>query len=199
MTGVIHNVARGTYRGGNLLTGLYSDGRSVCSRGRAISYLGPLLAVVMGIVHAAIAPVVDIGGVKPNLVLVSVVLVTVLIGFLPGITWAFVAGLTANLLVSDPLGSVPLGLLLVATLVAGGARLAGRAWIYPVIAAFGGSIVADIVTLVVGGLVSNAAVASVPADLVLAAAVLNAGLCGLLLVPARTVASRHVTDDAPAW
>lgn len=177
---------------------VYSSGRS-STWGRVISYLGPLLAVVTGIVHAAIAPVVVIGGVKPNLVLVSVILVTVLVGFLPGITWAFVAGVTANLLVSDPLGSMPLGMLLVAALVAGGARLAGRAWIYPVIAAFGGSILADVVTLVVGGLVTNAAVASVPLDLVLAAAVLNAAICGLLIIPARAIAARYATDDAPAW
>lgn len=150
-------------------------------------------------IHAAIAPVIVIGGVKPNIVLVSVVLVTVLVGFLPGITWAFVAGVTANLLVSDPLGSMPLGMLLVAALVAGGARLAGRAWIYPVIAAFGGSVLADVVTLVVGGLVTNATVASIPVDLVLAAAVLNAVICGALVIPARAIASRYVADDAPAW
>ena len=40
-------------------------------------------------------------------------LVTALLGFGPGILWAFVAGLTANLLVEDPLGTLPLALLLV--------------------------------------------------------------------------------------
>ena len=49
--------------------------------------------------------------------------------------WAFTAGLTANLLVGDPLGSIPLAMLLVAILVAGGARLLGRVgWIYPIVA-----------------------------------------------------------------
>ena len=169
------------------------------TQGASITYLGPLLAVITGIVHAAIAPVIVVGGVKPNFVLVSVVLVSSLIGFVPGITWAFVAGVTANLLVSDPLGSIPLSMLLVAALVSGGAQLVGRAWIYPIIAAFAGSMLADVVSLAVGGLVTDAAVPRVPFGLVVGAATLNAALCALLLVPARILAARHVPDDAPAW
>ena len=34
-----------------------------------IPYLSPLLAILVGIVHAALAPVIVVGGVKPNLVL----------------------------------------------------------------------------------------------------------------------------------
>ena len=84
--------------------------RSTSIPGDASSrYLSPLLAVIVGIVHAALAPVIVIGGVKPNSCSSAVVLVTCFAGFLPGITWAFVAGLTANLLVGDPLGSIPLG------------------------------------------------------------------------------------------
>ena len=167
--------------------------------GAAISYLSPLLAVVLGIVHAALAPVIIIGGVKPNLVLVGVVLVTSLAGFLPGVTWAFVAGLTANLLVGDPLGSMPLALLIVATLVAGGARVFGRLiWIYPIVAALVGSIVYDVVTLAITQLVSDAAT-GLPFDLILAAAVLNAAITALLLYPARLVAMRWVPDEVAAW
>ena len=141
-----------------------------------------------------------IGGVKPNLVLIGVVLVTSLAGFLPGVTWAFVAGLTANLLVGDPLGSIPLALLLVATLVAGGARLFGRLiWIYPILAALLGSIVYDVVTLAVTQLVSDTGGAGLPFDLVLAAAVLNAAITALLLYPARVVAMRWVPDEVAAW
>jgi len=181
----------------------YTDSASHSSKrspgGAAISYLSPLLAVVLGIVHAALAPVIIIGGVKPNLVLVGVVLVTSLAGFLPGVTWAFVAGLTANLLVGDPLGSMPLALLIVATLVAGGARVFGRLiWIYPIIAALLGSIVYDVVTLAITQLVSDAAT-GLPFDLILAAAVLNAAITALLLYPARLVAMRWVPDEVAAW
>ena len=141
-----------------------------------------------------------IGGVKPNLVLVAVVLVTTLGGFLPGITWAFAAGLTANLLVGDALGSVPLAMLIVAALTAGGGRLLGRmVWIYPILAVFAGSVVADLVSLAIGQLVADAVVSSLPFDLIVAAAVLNAAVCGLLLYPARLASERWATDEAGAW
>ena len=150
--------------------------------------------------HAALAPVIVVGGVKPNLVLVAVILVTVLAGFMPGITWAFVAGLTANLLVGDPLGSVPLSMLLVATLVAGGARLLGRmVWIYPVLAAFAGSIVADVGSLLIGQLVGAVPLTGLPTALILGAAVLNAGITAAVLYPARALAARYVADEAGGW
>ena len=168
--------------------------------GAVISYIGPLLAVIVGILHAAIAPVIVIGDVKPNLVLIAVVLVTCLGGFLPGITWAFIAGLTANLLVSDPLGSIPLGLLVVAALTAGGSRILGQAvWIYPILAVAIGSLVADLITLGLAQLLGDASVGSVPTDLLLGAAVLNAMVGGALLVPSRMIAARYVADEATAW
>jgi rod shape-determining protein MreD len=154
----------------------------------------------VGIVHAALAPVIVVGGVKPNLVLVAVVLVTLLIGVLPGIVFAFTAGLTANLLVGAPLGSIPLAMLLVAVMVAGGARLIGRVgWIYPVAATFVASVVADLIALGVSQLVTDAAATSLPIDLILAGATLNAAIAGLLLYPARLIAGRYVADEAPAW
>lgn len=165
-----------------------------------ISYLSPLLAVIVGIVHAGLAPVIVVGGVKPNLVLVAVVLVTCLAGLLPGITWAFVAGLTANLLVGEPLGSVPLVLLLVSATVAGGGRvLGGLVWIFPVAAAFVGSVLTDLGSLLVSQLVSDAVAAAPPFDILLRAAILNAAIVALLLYPARTLAQRYAPEEAPAW
>jgi rod shape-determining protein MreD len=156
--------------------------------------------VIVGIVHAGLAPVIVVGGVKPNLVLVAVVLVTCLFGFLPGITWAFVAGLTANLLVGEPLGSVPLLMLLVAALIAGGGRiLGGLVWIFPVAAAFVGSIVADIGSLLISQLVSDAAAAAPPFDILLKAALLNAAIVAILLYPARALTRRYAPEEAPAW
>ena len=163
-------------------------------------YLSPLLAVFVGIVHAGLSPVIVVAGVKPNLVLVAVVLVTCLFGFMPGITWAFAAGLTANLLVGEPLGSVPLMLLIVAALVAGGSRLlGGLVWIYPIAAAFVGSVVADIGSIAVARLVVDPAPAPPAFETILAAAALNAAIVGLLLLPARLATARYAPGDAPAW
>jgi len=164
-----------------------------------ISYLSPLLAILVGIVHAGLAPVLVAGGVKPNIVLVAVVLMTCLAGLLPGITWAFLAGLTTNLLVGEPLGSVPLVLLLVAAAVAGGGRvLGGLVWIYPVAAAFVGSILADVGSLLISQLVTDAVAAALPFDILLRAAILNAVLVAVLLYPARALAQRYA-PEAPAW
>ena len=124
-----------------------------------MSYLSPLLAVVTGIVHAGLASVIVIGGVKPNLVLVAVVLVTCLAGFLPG----------------------------------------GLVWIYPIVAAFIGSIIADLLAFLIARLVADAAPSPPPFEMILAAAALNAAIVGLLLLPARALASRYLPEDAPAW
>jgi rod shape-determining protein MreD len=199
------NVARETGRSGH--------GRSACrsytgsqphhaptSRRPAITYLSPLLAVVTGIVHAGLAPAIVVAGVRPNFVLVAVVLVTTLFGFLPGATWAFVAGLTVNLLVGEPLGSVPLALLAVATLVAGGQRLFGRlVWIYPVLAAFVGSVVADVIGLVLLQLLAEPGQAGFPMQLIVPAAVLNAALVAVLVFPVRALTERYAPEERPAW
>jgi rod shape-determining protein MreD len=156
--------------------------------------------VVVGILHAGLAPEIVVAGVRPNLMLVAVVLVTALIGFGPGIIWAFAGGLTANLLSHDPIGSVPLSLLLVGAMVAGGDRLLGRmTWLYPILAAFAGSLLADLVIIGVFRLMADAVNVGVPFGLMLPTAVLNAAIVGLLLYPARLATRRLVFDEKPAW
>lgn len=167
---------------------------------RAIAYTSALLAVLFGIVHAAIAPVIIVAGVKPNLILVAVVLVAATFGFSHGIVWAFIGGTVANLLVPAPLGSVPLVLLVVAALVAGGARLIGRfSYPYPIVAALAASLVADALSLVIFRLVAEPPQAGIPLDLMLPAAVLNAAIAGLFVVPVRAVASRVLPEESAAW
>ena len=170
------------------------------TRGLPITYTSILLAILVGIVHAGLAPAVIVGGVKPNLVLVAVVLVTTNFGFGAGITWAFLAGLVANLLIPEPLGSIPLALLVVAAIVSGGHRVLGRlVWAYPIVAAFVGSIVADLVSLAALSLVGGSFGSSVPLHLILPAAVLNAATAALLLVPLRLMLVRYRADEKPAW
>lgn len=154
----------------------------------------------MGIVHAGLAPEIVIADVRPNLMLVAVVLVTALIGFGPGIIWAFAGGLTANLLSHDPIGSVPLSLLLASAVVAGGDRLLGRmTWLYPILAAFVASLLADLVVIGVFRLMADALNVGVPFELMLPTAVLNAAIVGLLLYPSRLATRRLVLEEKPAW
>ena len=141
-----------------------------------------------------------VDGVKPDLVLVAVVLVTTSFGFTQGVVWAFVAGTVANLLIPEPLGSVPLALLAVVVLVSAGSSLLGRlVWVYPVGAAFAGSVVADLVSLAALTMVGGSLGVGIPLDLLIPAAVLNAALTGLLLVPARLLVLRGRQEERAAW
>jgi rod shape-determining protein MreD len=156
--------------------------------------------VLAGIVDAGLAPVLVVGGVKPNLVLVAVVLVTTSFGFQAGVGWAFVAGLVANLLIPEPLGSVPLALLAVAVVVWAGGRVMGRlVWVYPVFAAFVGSLIADVVSLGALALVGGSVATTIPMQLLIPAAVLNAAITGVLLVPMRAIVHRFGPEERPAW
>jgi rod shape-determining protein MreD len=147
-----------------------------------------------------VSPVVAIGGVHPNVVLVAAVLVTVVWGFGPGVVWAFASGVTANLLTRDPLGSIPLSLLVVAAAAAGGERLFGRLqWVYPVVAIAIGSVVADTISLGVMRMVDLPLSGDLPVQRILAAAVLNAALGAIAIVPTRMLAARRVAAERPAW
>lgn len=168
---------------------------------RVITYTSVLIAILAGTVHAGLAPVIQVAGVYPDLVLVAVVLVTTVFGFTQGLIWAFVAGLTANLLVAAPLGSLPLALLLVSALVTGGGLVLGRlVWVYPVVATLAASVVADLIALLVSQLVGDPINLADAFDLILPAAVLNAAIAGLLLPFVRLAALRlGVLEERAAW
>jgi rod shape-determining protein MreD len=150
--------------------------------------------------HAAVAPVLAIGDVHPNLVLVAVVLVTALGGFAPGVAWAFIGGLTANLLTREPLGSVPLGLLLVAAGVAGGERLFGRlSWAYPVASVAIGSVLFDLISLGILKMVDVPLAGGIPMGRIVAAALLNAVIAAIVIVPIRILLARSGAVEKHAW
>ena len=112
--------------------------------------------------------------------------------------WAVVAGLTANLLTHEPLGSVPLGLLLVAAGVSGGQRLFARLWwAYPVLGAAVGSAVVDAVGLGVMLVIDPPVSGAIPFERILAAALLNAVLTAVVILPARAWGARM--RGKPAW
>ena len=136
----------------------------------------------------------------PNLVLIAVVLVTRLRGFAPGVAWAFVGGLTANLLTREPLGSVPLALLVVAAGVAGGARLFGRlSWAYPVASVAIGSVMVDLISLGILKMVDVPVAGGIPVGRIVAAALLNAAIAAIVLVPTRILVARSGAVDQHAW
>ena len=167
-------------------------------RGTQITYTTLLLAFLTGIVHAALAPLIVIGDVHPSFVLAAIVLVAARRGFGQSVAWAFVAGLTANLLTREPLGSIPLEMLLVAGGMSFGRRLFSRLWLaYPVVAAILGSFLVDAVGLALM-FMSDAPVAGpMPIGRMLAAGLLNGSLVAILIVPAHAWDMR--TGEKPAW
>ena len=141
-----------------------------------------------------------IGDVHPNLVLVAVVLVTVMRGFGPGAAWAFVGGLTANLLIRAPLGSLPLSLLVVAAAVTGGERLFGRLSSgYPLASVAIGSVVVDVITLGILQMVDPPLTGGFPAQRVIAAALLNTAIAAIALLPIRVLLARTGDARTGAW
>ena len=146
------------------------------------------------------APILVVGNVHPNLLVVAVVLVTVLNGFGPGVAWAFIGGLTANLLVRDPLGSLPLELLLLAALTAGGERLFGRlSWAYPLAAVAVGSILVEIMSLLILQLVDEPLGGGWPADRIVAAGLLNTAIAAIVILPTRLILARGAGGEKAAW
>jgi len=181
-------------------TPVWSPSRRRAGRGTQISYSTLLLAVLIGILHAAVAPVVVIGDVHPNLILVAVVLVTVLTGLGGGVAWAFVGGLTANLLVREPLGSLPLALLVVAAAVAGGERLFGRlSWGYPLASVAVGSLIVDTISVGILQMVDLPLAGGFPMQRVIAAALLNTAIAAIVLFPTRVLLSRAGAAESGAW
>jgi rod shape-determining protein MreD len=169
-------------------------------RGIPISYTSALLAVLAGIVHAGLSPVMVVAGVRPNLALVAVVLVTCVVSFEAGVLWAFIAGVVANLMIPEPLGSIPLALLAVAAVAGGTQRTIGRlVWVAPVVAAFLASVAADVVALTVARLVGEPLTSGVPFELILPAAALNAALAGVLIYPVRLIATRIGLLEPAPW
>jgi rod shape-determining protein MreD len=177
-----------------------SPSRRPAGQGTQISYASLLLAVLIGILHAAVAPVLVIGDVHPNLVLVAVVLVTVMSGFGPGVAWAFVGGLTANLLIREPLGSLPLALLVVAAAVTGGDRLFGRlSWGYPLASVAIGSVLVDGITLGILQMVDQPLAGGFPIQRIIAAALLNTAIAAIVLLPTRAMLTRAGGARTGAW
>jgi len=104
---------------------------------RPINAFSVLFACLTGVIHASLAPLAAGSDMRPSLILAAVTAATVGFGLEVGAVWAFVGGLTANLLTTDPLGTLPLGLLLVAGLITIAARLRLASVI---LAAFGGAV-----------------------------------------------------------
>jgi cell shape-determining protein MreD len=163
-----------------------------------INLLSALLALAAGVIHASLAPLLAMGDVRPNLILAAVVAVTALLGLGAGAVWAFLGGLTANLLSTDPLGTIPLGLLLVAGLVALLSRpLVRRGLLVALLGGFLGSALLDAlaaVSLVLGGTTPLGGGVGTLVAVVVPTALVNGVLAAAFFVAGRSLVGRFAAD-----
>ncbi|MGC8634338.1 MAG: rod shape-determining protein MreD [Candidatus Limnocylindrales bacterium] len=91
----------------------------------ALAVVGSIVAALL---DTSVTPFASIGGVRPDIVLVTGVVVAVVIGSETGFVWAFAGGLTLDMLSAParPVGSSVVALLIVTGLAALVARVAGR-------------------------------------------------------------------------
>ncbi len=109
-------------------------------------------AVVAALLQATIVPYLEIGGARPDLVLIYAVIVTIVVGIDHGLVSAIFGGLTIDVLAPRPLGVTAFVLLIVVGGVAALARLfsRGRA-LATIVLVFLASLVGPLLFLVVYG------------------------------------------------
>lgn len=80
-------------------------------------------SVMAALFQTTVVPYVEVGGGRPDLVLIYVAVVTVVVGLDHGLAAAFIGGLSLDVLASRPLGSTAFIMLLVAGVSAAIARV----------------------------------------------------------------------------
>lgn len=85
--------------------------------------LAAIGATMAALLELSLVQYITVGGAHPHLVLVLAVIVTVAVGFEPGLVWAFVGGVALDVIADRPLGVSALALLI----SVGGAAALARA------------------------------------------------------------------------
>src|SRR5207247_8050091 len=90
--------------------------------------LAAIGAIAVAALQTTIAPYLRVGGAQPDLIFVAAVVWTLVFGIDTGLVWAFLGGITIDLLAPRPLGSTAFTLLLAvaAAAVLGRATTRGR-------------------------------------------------------------------------
>lgn len=89
-------------------------------------YLMPILVFVAALFQSTVTVRLELWGVKPDLVLILVVIGALIYGSKAALVWAFLGGVGVDLFSGGPLGISSLGLLLVALVAGMGHRMLSR-------------------------------------------------------------------------
>ena len=105
-------------------------------------YTIPLLVLIAALLQSTVAGRLVIRGVKPDLVLIIVVISTLIYGGKAGLVWAFLGGIGLDLFSGGPLGISSLGLMLAALVAGIGHRVLSR---YHLLVPLGASALATLI------------------------------------------------------
>lgn len=167
-----------------------------------MSVLAPAVgAVFAAILESSVLTHLQVGGIKPDLVFAVGVGVAMVLGFESGMTWAFIGGLTLDLLMPGrALGSTALTLLLVTAL----ALLVARAVWPPRLVVVGASVfgltfVYQIVLLVLLAVTTGVALTGLLISDLVGVAILNILIAAAAVILVRALDLRFGEPERLAW
>jgi len=96
------------------------------SRNLLIYYAMPLIVLFLALIQSTVANQLMIRGIKPDLVLITVIMATLVYGGQGGLLWAFIGGIGLDLFSGGPFGASSIALMMATLIAALGHRILSR-------------------------------------------------------------------------
>ena len=167
-----------------------------------MSVLAPAVgAVIAAIVESSVLTHLQVGGLRPDLVFAVGVALAMVLGFESGMTWAFVGGLTLDLLLPGrSLGSTALALVLVTAMALLVARVTWPPRLVVIAAtSFGLSWVYQVLLLGLLALTENVAFLGLSVTDLVLVGLLDAAITAVAVVVVRAIDLRFGERERLAW
>lgn len=167
-----------------------------------MSVLAPAVgAVIAAIVESSVLTHLQVGGLRPDLVFAVGVALAMVLGFESSMTWAFVGGLTLDLLLPGrSLGSTALALVLVTAMALLVARVTWPPRLVVIAAtSFGLSLVYQVLLLSLLALTENVAFLGLSVTDLVLVGLLDAAITAVAVVAVRAIDLRFGERERLAW
>jgi rod shape-determining protein MreD len=167
-----------------------------------MSVLAPAVgAVIAAIVESSVLTHLQVGGLRPDLVFAMGVALAMVLGFESSMTWAFVGGLTLDLLLPGrSLGSTALALVLVTAMALLVARVTWPPRLVVIAAtSFGLSLVYQVLLLGLLALTENVAFLGLSVTDLVLVGLLDAAITAVAVVVVRAIDLRFGERERLAW
>jgi rod shape-determining protein MreD len=167
-----------------------------------MSVLAPAVgAVIAAIVESSVLTHLQVGGLRPDLVFAVGVALAMVLGFESSMTWAFVGGLTLDLLLPGrSLGSTALALVLVTAMALLVARITWPPRLVVIAAtSFGLSLVYQVLLLGLLALTENVAFLGLSVTDLVFVGLLDAAITAVAVVVVRAIDLRFGERERLAW